>query len=91
MAATLATYAAVQLVLPLWVREHLAPTTTVTAPFTPDRLANYALDSVSHVEFGKSDVWVTAEQTLDGTGPPPPTACRPDTQTANRPRSASAP
>ncbi|MEV3934220.1 transporter [Streptomyces sp. NPDC049944] len=70
MAATLATYTTVQLVVPMWVREHLAPTTTVTAPFTPDRLANYALDSVSHVEFGKPEVGVTAEHTLDGTGLP---------------------
>ncbi|MFJ6463438.1 ABC transporter permease subunit [Streptomyces sp. NPDC091387] len=70
MAATLTTYTVVQLVMPMWVREHLAPTTTVNVPFTPDRLANYALDSVSHVEFGKPDIWVTAERTLDGTGHP---------------------
>lgn len=70
MATTLATYTTVQLVMPVWVREHLAPTTTVQVPFTPDRLANYALDSVSHVEFGKPDVWVITEQTLDGTGHP---------------------
>ncbi|MFJ7630883.1 ABC transporter permease subunit [Streptomyces sp. NPDC097595] len=70
MAAALATYTTLQLVMPMWVREHLAPTTTITVPFTPDRLANYGLDSVSQVEFGKPDVWVTAEQTLDGTGHP---------------------
>lgn len=70
LVATLAMYTMVQLVMPMWVRKHLAPTTTVTVPFTPDRLANYALDSVSHVDFGNPDVWVTAEQTLVGAGRP---------------------
>ncbi|MFI5660891.1 transporter [Streptomyces sp. NPDC051684] len=70
MAATLATYTTVILALPMWLREHLVPATTVTVPFTRDRMANYLLDSVSHVDIGKPDVWVTAEQTLDDTGQP---------------------
>lgn len=70
MAATLATYAAVLLSMPMWIREHLAPATTVTVPFTHDRMANYLLDSVSHVDIGKPDTWTVAEQTLDATGHP---------------------
>lgn len=70
MAATLATYTAALLALPLWLREHLAPPSTATVPFTHDRMANYLLDSVTHVDIGKPDVWVTAEQTLDSTGHP---------------------
>ncbi|MCX5529921.1 transporter [Streptomyces sp. NBC_00006] len=70
MAATLATYTAALLSMPMWIREHLAPATTVTVPFTHDRMANYLLDSVSHIDTGKPDVWVTAEQTLNATGHP---------------------
>jgi hypothetical protein len=70
MAATLATYTAALLAMPMWIRAHLAPATTITVPFTHDRMANYALDSVSHVDIGKPDVWATAQQTLDGTGHP---------------------
>ncbi|WNI34128.1 transporter [Streptomyces sp. ITFR-6] len=70
MAATLATYIAVLLPMPLWIRAHLAPSTTVTVPFTHDRAANYFLDSVSHVDIGRPDIWTVAERTLDATGHP---------------------
>ncbi|WP_326841115.1 hypothetical protein OHB33_01295 [Streptomyces sp. NBC_01558] len=70
MAATLAAYTAALLAMPMWLREHLAPATTVTVPFTHDRMANYLLDSVSHVDIGKPGVWVTAEQALDSAGHP---------------------
>ncbi|MGN5637533.1 transporter [Streptomyces sp. AC154] len=70
MAATLATYTAVFLPMPLWIRAHLAPASTVTVPFTPERGANYLLDSVSHVDIGRPDTWTVAEQTLDATGHP---------------------
>ncbi|MEV0846087.1 transporter [Streptomyces sp. NPDC049954] len=70
MAATLATYTAVLLSMPLWIRAHLAPATAITVPFTHDRMANYLLGSVSHVDIDKPDTWTIAEQTLDATGRP---------------------
>ncbi|MFJ4853412.1 hypothetical protein [Streptomyces sp. NPDC088730] len=70
MAATLATYTAVLLPTPLWIRAHLAPATTVTVPFTHDRTANHLLGSVSHVDIGRPGTWTVAEQALDATGHP---------------------
>ncbi|MFJ2610050.1 ABC transporter permease subunit [Streptomyces sp. NPDC087425] len=68
MAATLAVFTAVQLAMPLLIRPHLAPSTAITVPFTADTLANYGIDSVSHVDIDKPGAWITSEQTLDASG-----------------------
>ncbi|MEV6260128.1 transporter [Streptomyces sp. NPDC051784] len=68
MGATLAAFAAVQIAMPLWIRPHLAPSVTTDIAFAPGTLANYGLDSVSHVDIGEPGAWVTAERTLDASG-----------------------
>ncbi|MFI6438422.1 hypothetical protein [Streptomyces sp. NPDC050759] len=70
MAATLATSTALQIVMPLWIRLHLATPSTVTVPFRPGTMANLRLDSVSQVDIGGPDSWVVAEKTLNATGHP---------------------
>ncbi len=70
MGATLAAFAAVQIVMPLWIRPHLAASATADIAFTPGTLANYGIDSVSQVDTGRPGAWVTAQQTLDASGHP---------------------
>lgn len=70
MGATLAAFAAVQLAVPLWLRAHLATPLTTDVTFAPGTLANFGIDSVSHVDVGSPGAWVTAEQTLDAAGHP---------------------
>lgn len=68
MATTLAVFTAVQIAVPLWIRPLLAPSTTIDVPFTPDRMANYGIGSVSQLDIGKPGSWVVSEQTLDASG-----------------------
>lgn len=65
MSATLAAFtafAAVQTVMPLWIRPRLAPSTTITVPFTADTPANYGIDSVSHMDIDKPGAWAVSAQ-----------------------------
>lgn len=61
MATTLAAFTRVQIAMPLWIRPHLAPATTITVPFTADTPANYGIDSVSQVDIGEPCAWVITE------------------------------
>jgi hypothetical protein len=62
MAATLAAFAAVQTVMPLWIRPRPAPSTTITVPFTADTPANHGIDSVSHMDIDKPGAWAVSAQ-----------------------------
>ncbi|MGA4859337.1 MULTISPECIES: ABC transporter permease subunit [Streptomyces] len=68
MAATLATYAAVQIAMPLWVRPHLAPAVDATLSFTQAKPVNIGIDAVREVDFGQPGAWILSEQTVDASG-----------------------
>ncbi|MFE4212824.1 transporter [Streptomyces sp. NPDC056844] len=68
MAATLATYAAVQIAMPLWVRPHLAPSVEATLSFTQAKPVNIGIDAVREVDFGQPGAWILSEQTVDASG-----------------------
>ncbi|MFF4402498.1 transporter [Streptomyces sp. NPDC001480] len=68
MAATLATFAAIQLAMPLWIRPHLAPAVHVTLPFTEAKPVNLGADAVREVDFGQPGAWVLSEHTVNASG-----------------------
>ncbi|MCZ4509999.1 transporter [Streptomyces sp. ActVer] len=72
MAATLATYAAVQIVMPLWVRPHLAASVQASLSFTEAKPVTIGVDSVREVDFGQPGAWVLSEQTVNASGDPVP-------------------
>jgi hypothetical protein len=72
MAATLATYAAVQIVMPLWVRPHLAASVQASLSFTEAKPVTIGVDSVQQVDFGQPGAWVLSEQTVNASGDPAP-------------------
>ncbi|WP_330327908.1 ABC transporter permease subunit [Streptomyces pseudovenezuelae] len=70
MATTLATFAAVQIAMPLWIRPHLAASVQITLPFAQAKPTSIGVDSVREVDFGQPDAWVLSEQTLNASGHP---------------------
>ncbi|MER8073323.1 ABC transporter permease subunit [Streptomyces sp. NPDC094034] len=77
MATTLAVYVAVQLVMPLWGRPHLAAPDQTTVAFTagtPVGIDEGAMEVT--VPLDVPGAWLTSEQTLDAAGHPaaPPTS-----------------
>ncbi|MHA5049388.1 transporter [Streptomyces sp. SD15] len=72
MATTLAVYAAAQIVVPLWIRPHLAATDRTTVPIEPDgapiSIQEGAKQIVAHPEV--PGAWVTSQQTLNAAGQP---------------------
>ncbi|WP_327393435.1 hypothetical protein OG533_36160 [Streptomyces sp. NBC_01186] len=68
MAATLATFAAVQIATPLWVRLQLAPAVDATLSFTEAKPVNIGVDAVREVDFGQPGAWVLSEQTVNASG-----------------------
>lgn len=86
MATTFALYAAVQIVVPMWIRPHLAATDQTTVPIEPGgapiSIQEGAKQIVAHPEV--PGAWETSQQTLNAasTSLPPcrrpsPTACTP--------------
>ncbi|MER5427533.1 transporter [Streptomyces sp. NPDC002588] len=73
MATTLAVYAAVQIVVPLWIRPHLAATDRTTVPIEPDgapiSIQDGAKGIVVHLDQ-MPGAWVTSQQTLNAAGRP---------------------
>lgn len=67
-AATLATYAAFQIAVPLWVRPQLAPSVDATLSFTQAKPVNIGIGAVREVDFGQPGAWILSEQTVDATG-----------------------
>ncbi|GAA2624369.1 hypothetical protein [Streptomyces vastus] len=72
MAATLATYAAVQIAMSLWVRSHLAASVQATLSFTEAKPVQIGVDSVREVDFGQPGAWILSEQTVNASGHPAP-------------------
>ncbi|WP_018653604.1 ABC transporter permease subunit [Actinomadura flavalba] len=72
MAVTLAVFTAVQIAVPLVVRPHLLPSTTVEARFTPGNLRGIFSEGPGEpvqLEMSKpAGAWTLAEQTIDGSG-----------------------
>ncbi|MFE7216241.1 transporter [Streptomyces sp. NPDC057611] len=74
MATTLAVYAAGQIVVPLWIRPHLAIPDRTTVPIEPGgapiSIQEGAKQIVAHPEV--PGAWVTSQQTLNAAGQPAP-------------------
>ncbi|MEU6768070.1 transporter [Streptomyces sp. NPDC046853] len=70
MAATLATYAAVQITVPLWIRPHLASSVDSTLSFTEARPVNIGVDAVREVDFGQPGAWILSQHTVNASGQP---------------------
>ncbi|MFD5948198.1 transporter [Streptomyces collinus] len=75
MATTFALYAAVQIVVPLWIRSHLAAPDRTTVPIEPDgapiSVQNEAGEIIAHLD-DVPGAWVTSQQTLNAAGQPAP-------------------
>ncbi|MFJ8112977.1 transporter [Streptomyces sp. NPDC096132] len=72
MATTLAVYAAVQIVVPLWIRPHLAApdrADVAIEPGVPISIQEGAKEIVVHLEEVPG-AWITSQQTLDAAGRP---------------------
>ncbi|WP_031155372.1 transporter [Streptomyces erythrochromogenes] len=73
MATTFALYAAVQIVVPMWIRSHLAAADRTTVPIEPDgapiSIQEGARQIVAHLEEVPG-AWVTSQQTLNAAGQP---------------------
>ena len=73
MAATLAVFAAVQVVVPLWVRPHLAAPVQTDFSFTRARVDSISLRSPTGpititLTTGRRDDWILSNQTVDAAG-----------------------
>ncbi|MFD7446387.1 transporter [Streptomyces sp. NPDC059909] len=75
MATTFALYAAVQIVVPMWIRPHLAAADRTTVPIEPGgapiSIQDGAEQIVAHLEEVPGS-WVTFQQTLNAAGQPAP-------------------
>lgn len=75
MATTFALYAAVQIVVPMWIRAHLAAADRTTMPIEADgapiSIQDGARQIVAHLEEVPG-AWVTSQQTLNAAGQPAP-------------------
>ncbi|MER5207578.1 ABC transporter permease subunit [Streptomyces sp. NPDC002825] len=75
MATTFALYAAVQFVVPMWIRSHLATADRTVLPVEPDgapiSIQDGAKEIVAHLEEVPG-AWVTSQQTLNAAGRPVP-------------------
>ncbi|MFE1147662.1 transporter [Streptomyces albidoflavus] len=73
MATTFTLYAAVQIVVPMWIRSHLAAADRTTVPIEPDgapiSIQDGARQIVAHLEEVPG-AWVTSQQTLNAAGQP---------------------
>ncbi|MFI9752732.1 transporter [Streptomyces collinus] len=75
MATTFALYAAVQIVVPMWIRSHLAAPDRTTVPIEPDGAPISVQDEAGEIIAHLDDVpgaWVTSQQTLNAAGQPAP-------------------
>ncbi|MGW6919152.1 transporter [Kitasatospora sp. NPDC054939] len=73
MATTLGLYAAVQTVVPMWIRPHLAATDRTTVPIRPGGAPISIQDGARQLVVHLEDVpgaWVTSQQTLNAAGRP---------------------
>ncbi|CAM5296177.1 transporter [Streptomyces aurantiogriseus] len=73
MATTLAVYAAVQIVVPLWIRPHLAATDRTTVPIEPGGAPISIQDGAKQIVAHLDEVpgaWITSQQTLNAAGQP---------------------
>ncbi|MCT4353785.1 transporter [Streptomyces sp. Je 1-79] len=73
MATTFALYAAVQVVVPMWVRPHLAATDRTTVPIEPGGAPISVQDGAEQIIAHLEEVpgtWVTSQQTLNAAGQP---------------------
>jgi hypothetical protein len=72
MAVTLALYAALQLVLPIWVRPYLVPPVTSTVTFSQSTLDGISLDGANHVAVSVHTAdrgdWILVNETLGPDG-----------------------
>ncbi|WP_406864303.1 transporter [Streptomyces sp. HUAS MG47] len=75
MATTFALYAAVQIVVPMWIRSHLAAADRTVLPIEPGgapiSIQDGAREIVAHLEAVPGS-WVTSQQTLNAAGQPVP-------------------
>ncbi|MEV8076095.1 transporter [Streptomyces pseudogriseolus] len=75
MATTFALYTAVQIVVPMWIRSHLAVADRIILPIEPDGaplgIQDAARRIVAHLEEVPG-AWVTSQQTLNAAGQPAP-------------------
>ncbi|MFJ7293508.1 transporter [Streptomyces collinus] len=75
MATTFALYAAVQIVVPVWIRSHLAAPDRTLVPIEPDgapiSVQNEAGEIIAHLD-DVPGAWVTSQQTLNAAGQPAP-------------------
>ncbi|MFC8833889.1 transporter [Streptomyces griseoincarnatus] len=75
MATTFALYAAVQIVVPMWIRSHLAAADRTILPIEPGgapiSIQDGARQVVAHLEEVPG-AWVTSQQTLNAAGQPTP-------------------
>jgi hypothetical protein len=83
MAATLATFAAVQAVMPLWVRPHLLTPVTTSTPLNPADINELTMSGGHATLFASVDTpgaWVLSNQTTSAAGRlftgPLPSACK---------------
>ncbi|MGW6641661.1 transporter [Streptomyces iakyrus] len=75
MATTFALYAAVQIVVPMWIRPHLAAPDRTTVPIEPDGAPISVQDEAGEIIAHLDEVpgaWVTSQQTLNAAGQPAP-------------------
>ncbi|MER5965951.1 transporter [Streptomyces sp. NPDC002057] len=75
MATTFALYAAVQIVVPMWIRPHLATADRTTVAIEPGgapiSIQDGARQIIAHPEEAPG-AWITSQQTLDAAGQPAP-------------------
>jgi hypothetical protein len=75
MATTFALYAAVQIMVPMWIRSHLAAPDRTTVPIEPDGAPISVQDEAGEIIAHLDEVpgaWVTSQQTLNAAGQPAP-------------------
>ncbi|MER5830858.1 transporter [Streptomyces sp. NPDC002130] len=75
MATTFALYVAVQIVVPMWIRSHLAAADRTTVPIEPDGAPISVQDEAGQIIAHLDEVpgaWVTSQQTLNAAGQPAP-------------------
>jgi hypothetical protein len=75
MATTFALYVAVQVVVPMWIRSHLAAPDRTTVPIEPDGAPISVQDEAGQIIAHLDEVpgaWVTSQQTLNAAGQPAP-------------------
>ncbi|MFF5371816.1 transporter [Streptomyces sp. NPDC013187] len=75
MATTFALYVAVQVVVPMWIRPHLAAPDRTTVPIEADGAPISVQDEAGQIIAHLDEVpgaWVTSQQTLNAAGQPAP-------------------